>query len=293
MPKKAGVIGFPIGHSLSPRIHGYWLKEHGIEGSYTAIEVHAGELSSFLKSLAENNYAGVNVTLPHKENALKYVDEVEPLSRFIGAVNTVVVRNGKLLATNTDMGGFFENLAQGAPGFEFHKGKAVVLGAGGAARAIITALLIYGVPEIVLLNRTRERAEEIKKHFAGGMPEDDITGRIDWQQLADKITILPWEEKERALVGANMLVNTTALGMKGKDRLEIDLANLPTAALVNDITYNPLETELLAQARKRGHRVVDGLGMLLHQAVPGFEAWFGVRPKVTQALRQHVLEGMK
>jgi shikimate dehydrogenase len=296
MPKgavsKAGVIGFPIAHSLSPRIHGYWLKEHGLKGSYEAIEVKAEELEAFLKSLAENGYKGINITLPHKETALPLMDAVEPIARAIGAINTVVVRGGKLYASNTDMGGFFENLAEGAPGFEFHKGKAVVLGAGGAAKAIVAALLIYGVPEVVVANRTALKAQHLKDHFRQATGEGDIAARIDWEKLSKKITVVEWAERSQALKGANMLVNTTVLGMKGQAPLELDLKHLPKTALVNDIVYRPLETRLLKDARKHGNRVVDGLGMLLHQAVPGFEAWFGVRPAVTPALRRHVLEGV-
>ncbi|NDF11374.1 MAG: shikimate dehydrogenase [Proteobacteria bacterium] len=288
--KKAAVIGSPISHSLSPRIHGFWLEQYGIEGSYDAVEVKPEHLQSFLRALPEQGYAGVNITLPHKEEAMRYVDEIEPLSRLLGAVNTVVVKDGKLLASNTDLGGFFENIHQHAPLFPMHGGKAVVIGAGGAARAIVMGLLIYGVPQVVIVNRTEERAGAIKQSIAAAASDGRLS-RIDWEKLAEKIVIKPWAERESVLVDANLLVNTTSLGMKNQPPLELSLKNLPITAMVTDIVYNPLETELLKAARTRGNTVVDGLGMLLHQAVPGFEAWFGVKPEVTEKLRIHVLNG--
>lgn len=290
VPLRAAVIGHPIAHSLSPRIHGFWLKHYSIEGAYDAIEVRPEHLQAFLQALPAQGYAGVNITLPHKEEALKYVDEIEPLSQLLGAVNTVVVKNGKLLASNTDLGGFFENIHSHAPLFPMHAGKAVVLGAGGAARAIVMGLLIYGVPQVVIVNRTEDRANAIKETIRVAGASSGLA-KIDWEKLAEKIAIIPWSKREEALLGANLLVNTTSLGMKGQPPLEISLKHLPINALVTDIVYNPLETDLLKAARTHGNIVVDGLGMLLHQAAPGFHAWFGVRPEVTEALRIHVLNG--
>ena len=276
--KRAGVMGWPVDHSLSPRVHGYWLKHYAIAGEYTRIPVSPEDLAAKLRALSVDGFAGCNITVPHKEAALKIVDEVHPLAARIGAVNTVVVReDGSLYGFNTDGFGFLENLRHGHKGFAAATGPAVVLGAGGAARAIVAALLEAGAPEVKLLNRTLARAEDLAVDLAG-------TGM-------GTLTVAAWDDRADALEGAALLVNTTTLGMQGKPALDLDLSVLPAAAVVNDIVYAPLETDLLARARARGNPAVDGLGMLLHQARPGFEAWFGRLPDVSDALRAYVLAG--
>jgi shikimate dehydrogenase len=292
--KKAAVIGYPIKHSLSPKIHGFWLKQYGIEGEYSAIEVAPDDLGSFVQNLSKEGFAGINVTLPHKEKIMPFIDEIEPLSKAIGAVNTVIVgEDGKTIATNTDVGGFFENIAQGAPDVPILGGKAVVLGAGGAAKAIVAGLLICGVPSVTIVNRTISRAEDIREFIRETESDDAVIGEIDWPALADKIHTSTWEEADFAISDASFLINTTSMGMIGQPELELELETLPHHALVTDIVYNPLETFLLKRARARGNPVVDGLGMLLYQAVPGFEAWFGVRPEVTPELRAHVEQALR
>ncbi|MEQ8195376.1 MAG: shikimate dehydrogenase [Rhodospirillales bacterium] len=272
---RAGVMGWPISHSLSPRLHGFWLAQYGIAGAYEAIAVRPEDFAATFRGLGKAGYAGVNVTVPHKEAALANVDELDTVARRIGAVNTVVVEaDGRLRGSNTDAFGFLENLKAEAPAFDAEKGPAVVLGAGGAARAIVVALIDAGIPAITLLNRTRARAEALAAAIAG------------------PIDVAPWEGGGDALRGAALLVNTTTLGMTGQPPLDLDLGNLPAAALVTDIVYNPLDTPLLKAARANGHETVDGIGMLLHQARPGFAAWFGVEPEVTPALRAHVLAGI-
>jgi len=269
---KAAVVGWPVAHSRSPALHGYWLKTYGINGTYERLPVKPEDLAVFLRGLAEQGYAGVNLTVPHKEAAMKLVDEISPEGKRIGAVNTVFVgANGRLIATNTDGYGFLTNLKAGAPKFDPAAGPAVVLGAGGAARAVCVALQDAGVPAITLINRTTARAEALAKALGGN------------------IGVKAWDERETALKAAGLLVNTTTLGMKGQDPLEIDLKHLPPEAVVNDIVYVPLETPLLAAARARGNTVVDGLGMLLYQAQPGFAGWFGKWPEVTPDLRKAVL----
>lgn len=270
--KIAGVVGYPVSHSLSPKLHGFWLQEYGIDGEYRRFEVKPEELREFILSLPEKGFKGVNITVPHKEAVMALMDEVDPLAIQIGAVNTVVVQNGKLVGKNSDAYGFLTNIVKNSPeNWNIREGKAVVIGAGGAARAVVASLLGAGVPEIILTNRTRTKAEELAAHIGGN------------------ITVVDWEERENALASANLLVNTTSLGMTGQPALELDIRNLSTYALVTDIVYKPLETQLLADARTRGNPVVDGLGMLLYQAVMGFEAWFGVKPEVTDKLREHVL----
>lgn len=274
--KRAGVMGWPVDHSLSPRVHGYWLKQYEIDGEYVRLSIAPENFAEALRALGEGGFAGCNVTVPHKEAALKVVDEVHPLAASIGAVNTVVVRDdGTLYGFNTDGFGFLENLKHGHKDFDPARGPAVVLGAGGAARAVVATLLDAGAPEVRLLNRTRERAEELAA---------DLKGIGQGQ-----ITVKDWDARAEVLEGSALLVNTTTLGMQGKPALELDLSALPTDALVNDIVYVPLETDLLARARARGNPVVDGLGMLLHQARPGFEAWFGRLPNVSDAQRDFVL----
>ena len=268
----AGVLGWPVSHSLSPRLHGHWLREYRVDGAYRPLKVEPEKLPEALRGLIALGFRGANVTLPHKERALELCAEVTERAARIGAVNTLVVRDGHLEGDNSDGFGFLENLKERADAWQAEQGPAVVLGAGGAARAILVALLDAGVPEIRLLNRTRSRAESLAEDLGG------------------PIQPLDWGSWERALEGAALLVNTTSLGMQGQPPLDIELDALPRSALVNDIVYVPLETRLLAAARVRGNPVVDGLGMLLHQARPGFESWFGVSPSVTPALRRAVLE---
>ena len=269
--RRACVIGWPIEHSRSPAIHGYWLKHYKIDGEYRVEAVRQEDLAAFLSSLAAKGYVGGNVTLPHKEEALRLADNVDAAARAIGAANTLWLgETGKLHASNTDAFGFVTNLEQQAPGWNAKERRPVVLGAGGAARAILYGLIEAGVGKILLLNRSRDRAEVLAKIFDR------------------KVEVRDWEQRSKTLAGAGLLVNTTSLGMVGKPPLDLDLAALPKDAVVADIVYNPLETELLAAARAQGNRVVDGLGMLLHQAVPGFERWFGVRPEVTSELRDQV-----
>jgi shikimate dehydrogenase len=276
----AGVIGWPISHSLSPRLHGFWLRQHRIDGAYVPLAVAPEKLEQALRALPALGFRGVNLTIPHKEPALAVVDRITPAAARIGAVNTVIVEACGLLGDNTDGYGFMANLGAGAPAWQAGARPAVLLGAGGAARAIAVALIEAGAPELRLVNRTRVRAETL----AGQLAEMA-------QEHGTALRVLPWQDPD-ALSGASLLVNTTSLGMTGQPPLEVDLARLPGDALVTDIVYNPLETGLLAAARARGHAVVDGLGMLLHQARPGFRAWFGVDPEVSDALRATVLAGL-
>jgi shikimate dehydrogenase len=269
--KRACVIGWPVEHSRSPSIHRYWLAQYGIDGAYEKEAVRPEDLASFLGALEQRGYVGANVTLPHKEAALRLAAVADEAARAIGAANTLWLdQAGRLCAGNTDAYGFITNLAAEAPDWNDERRPAIVLGAGGAARAILHGLLSEGAASIVVSNRTRGRAEELAKTFG------------------PSVTVADWADRKSALDGAGLLVNTTSLGMTGKETLDLDLALLPADAVVADIVYSPLETELLAAARARGNRTVDGLGMLLHQAVPGFERWFGVRPKVTSKLRSHV-----
>jgi shikimate dehydrogenase len=265
-------MGWPVAHSLSPRLHGYWLRHYGIDGAYVPLPVRPERLGSALRALPDLGFAGCNLTVPHKEAALAALDEVAEDARRIGAVNTIVVRaDGNLYGWNTDIEGFAQSLIAALPEWSIAGKHAVVLGAGGAARAVVAAVQNLGAEEVVILNRTPERAEALATDLGGA------------------IRPLAWERRSEALSQAALLINTTTLGMLGNPPLPIDLAPLPTDAVVADIVYAPLETPLLAEARRRGHGVVDGLGMLLYQAVPGFEAWFGRRPEVTPALRGFVL----
>ena len=271
----AGVMGWPVAHSRSPVLHGFWLAAYGIDGAYVRLAVRPENLARALKALPLLGFAGCNLTLPHKEAALAVLDEIDPAARAVGAVNTVIVRaDGSLEGRNTDGYGFLENLRAAAPHWRAAAGPAVILGAGGAARAIAAALIAAGVPEIRLVNRTPARAAALAKALKG-----NVRG-------------LPWEDRGKALAGAALLVNATSLGMVGQPALDLSLEALPLTAIVNDIVYAPLETPLLAAARRRGHPAVDGLGMLLHQARPGFAAWFGQEPEVTPALRQAVLASL-
>lgn len=272
--KKAFVVGHPIAHSRSPKIHGHWLKRYGIAGSYDAIDVAPGDISAFLSSLAGNGFSGGNVTIPHKEVVFASLARLDPAAEQIGAVNTLWFEDGVLCGGNTDAHGFAANLDEHAPGWA-KNGPAVVLGAGGAARAVIHALKQRGITDIRIVNRTVARARELSDQFGAGVSAHgaDATGAL----LGD----------------AGLLVNTTALGMHGNEGLPADPAGLPAHAIVTDIVYVPLETPLLAAARQRGLRTVDGLGMLLHQAVPGFERWFGKRPEVTAELRALIVADLE
>jgi len=277
--KLAGVLGWPVGHSRSPRVHGYWLEHHGIDGAYVPLPVRPEDLTAAVHGLVKAGFAGFNVTAPHKEAAARLADRLDDQAKAIGAVNTLVVDSrGRLSGRNTDAYGFTANLQDRAPDWRPTGGHAVVLGAGGAARAVVAGLIGLGVTEITVVNRTLRRAQELAERFTG------MT--LDGGRAA--IMAADWHVRAAALEGAGLLVNTTVLGMHGQAPLDIDLAPLPAAAVVADIVYVPLETDLLARARAAGHTVVDGLGMLLYQAVPGFEAWFGVRPRVDDALRAFV-----
>lgn len=269
--KKAGVMGWPVSHSKSPILHDYWMRLYGINGSYTRLPVKPEDLAAELRSLPGRGFVGVNLTVPHKEEALHHLDKVDDTARQIGAVNTVIVTpDGKLHGTNTDAYGFITNLQTNARHYNPTM-PAVVLGAGGAARAICAALVGVGYPEIRVLNRTRTRGEALAQAFG------------------KTLRVLDWQDRSRSLADAGLLVNTTTQGMIGQAALEIDLSALPAHAVVNDLVYAPLETALLAAARARGLEAVDGLGMLLYQAQLAFEGWFGIKPEVTPALRAHVL----
>jgi shikimate dehydrogenase len=270
--KLAGVIGWPISHSKSPQLHGFWLRKHQVDGAYVPLPVAAGDLEAAVRGLMKAGFAGLNVTLPHKQAVMALVDEIEPTARRIGAVNTLVFQSdGQILGRNTDAFGFMENLYDCQPGIDLKGRVATVLGAGGAARAVIVALQDAGAGEIRLSNRTEGKASGLARDLGGN------------------ITVVPWPERSDCLTDAALLVNSTNLGMTGQAVLDIDLSGLPADAVVNDIVYAPLFTPLLKSAAERGLATVDGLGMLLHQGRPGFEAWFGISPVVDDALRQAVL----
>ena len=268
---RAGVVGHPVKHSRSPIIHGYWLEQFGINGRYDRYDVKPEDFSHFVKTLSEQGLQGVNVTIPHKEAAFLALDEATERARRLKAANTLWFENGKLWGDNTDSIGFLANLDQGHPGWDINAKSALILGAGGAARAIIAGLQKRNIEKITIVNRTRERAEELAL-MSGG-----------------QVAVAEWSKLSFQLESADLVVNTTSLGMSGQPDLDLSLDLLGKNALVTDIVYVPLETNLLKQARLRGNPVVDGLGMLLHQAVPGFEHWFGKRPVVTDELR-HLVE---
>lgn len=272
--KIAGVFGWPVEHSRSPRLHGYWLEAYGIDGAYIPLPVRPEHFEQVLRLLPALGFAGANVTLPHKEAALKAVDESSALARRIGAVNTVIVRDdGSLYGDNTDAEGFVANLREGAPGWDAGTGPAVILGAGGVARAVGVALLDAGAPEIRIVNRTASRAEKLAR------------------ELGSHAKVSLWVDRAHVLAEAALLVNATLLGMDGQAPLDIDLRLLAKNAVVTDTVYTPLETPLLRMAAERGNIAVDGIGMLLHQGRRGFEAWYGVAPEVTPELRTFVLDG--
>jgi shikimate dehydrogenase len=269
--KRACVIGWPVAHSRSPVIHRYWLKLYGLDGAYEMEAVRPEEIEDFLHSLGQWGYKGANVTLPHKEAALAAADRPDEAATAIGAANTLWLdAKGLLHASNTDAYGFMTHLAAEASDWNKGRRSVMVLGAGGAARAILHGLLEAGASKILLANRTGGRAEALAQGFGS------------------RVSVVPWEDRNRALAGCGLLVNATSLGMTGKPPLDLDLSALPKDATVADIVYSPLETPLLAAAKARGNRIVDGLGTLLHQAAPGFERWFGVRPEVTPELRAYV-----
>ena len=264
----AGVMGWPIQHSRSPRLHNRWLEIYGVRGAYAPLAIERAGLERALRALPALKFSGVNLTIPHKEAALAFVDRIAPAARAIGAINCVVVEpDGTLTGHNFDSYGFIASLRDGAPRWAAHAGPAVVIGAGGGARAIIHGLLEEGAREVRIINRTQARADDLGAAFG------------------PKLRSVAWTARAGALEGATLLVNATSLGMVGQDALDLPLTALPRDALVTDIVYAPLETALLRAARLRGNPTVDGLGMLIHQARPAFQAWFGVLPEVTPAIR--------
>ena len=268
----AGVIGHPIAHSRSPALHGYWLRRYGLQGHYVPLDVVPADFEATLRMLPRMGFVGVNVTIPHKENLLRIADIVTDRAALIGAANTVIFRkDGKIHADNTDGLGFIANLRQNAPDWRPSAGPAAIFGAGGAARAVIAALLEVGVPELRIANRTRLRAETLRSDFG------------------PKVVVYDWTQAAQMLDGASTVVNTTSLGMTGKADFGVPLDLLAPGTLTTDIVYTPLKTAFLIEAEARGARIVDGLGMLLHQAAPGFERWFGQKPEVDAETRRVVL----
>ncbi len=269
-----GVMGWPIAHSKSPRIHGAWLAEHKIDGAYLPLAVNPDNIEQALRALPVLGFKGCNLTLPHKEKALPFLDKTDKLVQRVGATNTILVHDdGTLEGRNTDVYGFCENLKQAGFALDKENPVATLLGAGGASRAIIAALQDMGFQEIRIVNRNLGRAQEMAENLAA----------------QNRFEVFPWQERNRALKGSTLLINATSLGMEGQPDLDIDLAALPESAWVTDAVYAPLETTLLKKAKERKLQTADGLGMLLHQAAPAFEAWFGRLPKVTPKLRNYVL----
>ena len=267
----AGVMGWPVAHTRSPAIHNHWIAQHGLKGAYVQLPVQPDRLETAIRGLAALGFAGCNVTVPHKVSAMQFMDELHPTARRVAAINTIVVQSdGRLLGMNNDGAGYIQSLRDADPTWRGDAGPALVLGAGGAARAIVVALLDEGVPELRITNRTLERAQELAKDFG------------------DRVTVVPWTQRNAAMAGVSLLVNTTTLGMHGQAPLDVALGALPLEAMVSDAIYIPLETPLLTQARLRGHRTVNGLGMLLNQARPAFQSWFGVLPEITPELRAAV-----
>ena len=267
----AGVMGWPVAHTRSPAIHNHWIAKYGLKGAYVQLPVQPERLEAAIRGLAALGFAGCNVTVPHKESAMRIMDELHPAARRVAAINTIVVQpDGRLLGMNNDGAGYIQSLRDADATWRGDAGPALVLGAGGAARAIVVALLDEGVPELRITNRTLERAQELAEAFG------------------DRVKVVPWAERNEAMAGVSLLVNTTSLGMHGQAPLDVALDALPLEAMVSDAVYIPLETPLLADARMRGHRTVNGLGMLLNQARPAFQSWFGVLPEVTPELRAAV-----
>ncbi|UWQ91427.1 shikimate dehydrogenase [Rhodobacteraceae bacterium M382] len=268
----AGVIGSPVAHSRSPRVHRHWLNTYGLQGYYIPMDVASKDLERVIRTLPDMGFVGANVTIPHKEAVMSIADQITDRATLIGAANTLIFRpDGKIHADNTDGYGFITNLQQGAPDWDAKAGPAVVLGAGGAARAVVASLVEAGAPEILLTNRTRGRAEQLREDFG------------------QRIKVVDWVQAGNLFEGANLVVNTTSLGMVGKPELRVPLDGLEPGTLVTDLIYAPLQTRLLRIAEEVGCQTVDGLGMLLHQAVPGFERWFGQRPDVDNATRAAAL----
>lgn len=268
----AGVIGHPIAHSRSPTLHGYWLKRYGIRGHYIPMDIGQSDLKAALQALPKLGFVGLNVTLPHKETVLALADVVTDRAALIGAANTLIFRkDGKIHADNTDGAGFVANLRQNAPLWNPASGPAALFGAGGAARAIIAALIELGVPEIRIANRSRPRAEALRNDFGA------------------RLQVWDWVQAGSMLQGARLVINATALGMTGKPDFNVPLDDLAVGTVVTDLVYTPLMTRFLIEAQDRGAQIVDGLGMLLHQAAPGFERWFNHRPEVDDATRAAVL----
>lgn len=267
----AGVMGWPVMHSRSPMLHTWLMKQHGLMGTYVPLAIKPENLAAALGGLAPLGFSGCNITIPHKEQALRIVDHVDEVARRIGAVSCITVRpDDSLAATNNDAFGFVQNVLQHQPSWRADAGPAVVIGAGGGARAIVYALAERGAKEIRVINRTRARADALAREFGG------------------PVSVVEWADRGRALGDAAMLVNTTSQGMVGQPPLELPLDTVPARALVCDIVYVPVETPLLAGARRRGNPTIDGLGMLLHQVRPAWQAWFGIDPEITPELRAHI-----
>ena len=263
----AGVMGWPVAHTRSPAIHNHWIAHYGLKGAYVQLPVQPQNLEAAIRGLPALGFAGCNITVPHKVNAMQLMDTLHPAARRVAAINTVVVQaDGSLLGMNNDGYGYIQSLRDAQPDWRGDAGPALVMGAGGAARAIVVALLDEGVPEVRLCNRTQEKAQALKDAFG------------------DRVTVVPWAERNSAMAGVRLLVNTTTQGMHGQPALDVALDDLPAEALVSDAIYIPLETPLLDAARQRGHQTVNGLGMLLNQARPAFQAWFGVQPELTPGL---------
>ena len=262
-----GVMGWPVAHTRSPAIHNHWIAQYSLKGAYVQLPVQPQNLEAAIRGLPALGFAGCNITVPHKVNAMQLMDTLHPAARRVAAINTVVVQaDGSLLGVNNDGYGYIQSLRDAQPDWRGDAGPALVMGAGGAARAIVVALLDEGVPEVRLCNRTQEKAQALKDAFG------------------DRVTVVPWADRNSAMAGVRLLVNTTTQGMHGQPALDVALDDLPAEALVSDAIYIPLETPLLAAARQRGHQTVNGLGMLLNQARPAFQAWFGVQPELTPGL---------
>jgi shikimate dehydrogenase len=268
----AGVIGDPIAHSKSPRLHGYWLRHYGLKGHYVPLHVRSADLAQVISAMPHMGFVGANVTIPHKQAVMALADDVTDTARRIGAANTLTFTDdGLLQADNTDAHGFIENIRQNAPQWHASAGPALVLGAGGAARAVLVALLDAGVPELWLANRTQERAQALADEFGS------------------KVKVIDWAKTETHLPHVKTLVNTTSVGMSGQGEFPFSFNHLSPDTVVNDIVYTPIETPFLNAAKSQCCHIVDGLGMLLHQAAPGFARWFGHMPQVDDATRQAVL----
>jgi shikimate dehydrogenase len=267
----AAVMGWPISQSRSPMLHNYWFAQHGLAGSYVPLAIRPEGLQAALRALPALTFSGCNLTIPHKQEAMKIVDEVDITAKKIGAISCVAVRpDGSLSGSNNDWYGFTHNILEFVPDWRADSGPVAVMGAGGGARAVVYGLMERGAREIRLINRTPARAQNLAKDFGG------------------PIKVLPWDERHDAIEGVAMLVNATSQGMIGQAPLDLKLDKLPKSALVNDIIYIPRETPLIAAARARGNRTVTGLGMLLHQGIPAWKAWFGIEPKVTAELRARI-----